>query len=444
MTIHLAPRAISRTAALAALVALVATSVPAHADETPAADPETTVVSGSADPTDSTSDAGETPTEALDSTSTAAPAPTAAAAPEPGSPCFPGACIDNGTVLLGVNPTGALNVGNGAGSASGDRNDVGLQFLPTGNDGVVPGSPYEGWGVADPGSGVSGGAVGGSGNNITVDSFDATSTTATSVVTVGDVDDPTFRVTHSFYPSPSTPNLFVVKVTIQNLTDGTIDRVLYRRMVDWDIEPTEFEELVTIAKGDAAAIVGATDDGFSDPNPLLAPSGVEGNAEDLGPEDRGTTFDLAFGPLSSNGIIEFFLYFGAAATEDEAKAALGEVGAEAYSFGQTSDGGVTGAPNTFILGFSGIGGTPIFADPTPDPDPVPGPGPVVDPVDADSDVVPAAASVTASAPAASVGAAQLPATGASLGRDVAPVGVLMLLGGVVLLAVSRRRGVLTR
>ncbi len=387
----------------------------------------------------------------------AAAAPVAAAAPAPGDPCFPGACIDNGTVLVGVNPTGALNVFNGAGSASGTRNDVGLQFLPTDRDATVGGIPFEGWGVADRDSEVWGGAVGSFGENLTVESFDATGSTATSVVTVGSPTDPTFRVTHRFYPSPSTPNLYVIKVTIENLTDDTIDQVLYRRLVDWDVEPTATNELVTIATGDASAVAGTTDRGlFQSSNPLDPATGTAGDFEDLGPGDLGASFDLAFGPLSSGGLLEFFLYYGAAASETEAKLALGEVGAEAYSFGQTNDGGVTGAPNTFILGFSGIGGTPIFADPTPEPDPTPVDPAPVDPAPAgggtsgagpgaaDSDVALVSAPVASSPQAASVQtSAQLPATGASLSTDLAPVGLLLLAVGGAFVLMGRRRGGLT-
>ena len=63
----------------------------------------------------------------------------------------------------------------------------------------------------------------------------------------------------------------------------------------------------------------------------------------------------------------FTIYYGAAANQAEAIAALGSVRAEAYSLGKpdpavvgTSD----GSPNTFIFGFAGVGGTPIFPDPT--------------------------------------------------------------------------------
>src|SRR5690349_13387039 len=48
------------------------------------------------------------------------------------------ATIDNGTVSLGVNPSGDLND-----AATG----VGLKYDATGNDGTFPGCPCEGWGA---------------------------------------------------------------------------------------------------------------------------------------------------------------------------------------------------------------------------------------------------------------------------------------------------------
>ena len=459
MTIRSAPRALGRAVALVTLISLSATAVPAMADEDPAAPAEVVAPVEAVVPDETAPEAVVPAAEAPEPAEVVPPAPApvpasapapapapapaarvaapvAKAAPVPGDPCFPGACIDNGTVRLGVNSTGALNVGPG----------VGVQFVPTGNDGTVGGTPYEGWGVADPGSGVSGGAIGPSGQDLTVTSFQTMATTATSVVTIGDPNNPTFRVTHAFYPSPSTPNLYVVKVTIKNLTDSTINQVLYRRVVDWDVEPTAFSELITIATGDAKAVAGTSNEGFNNANPLSPLSGVSGDFEDLGPGDQGAAFDLAFGPLSSGGLLEFFLYYGAAASEAAAKAALGEVGAEAYSFGQTNDGGATGAPNTFILGFSDIGGTPLFADPTPEPEPTPvDPAPVdggssgADPVDAGSDITPVSTTVAPQVSSVQT-SAQLPATGASLGTDIAPVGLLLVALGAAFVIVGRRRG----
>lgn len=451
---------------LSAPAEVTAPSEPAPSE--PAAPVPTPATAPAADP--AAAAVAPTPSGPVAHVAAAAAAP-AEAPPAPVDACLPGACIDNGTILLGVNPTGELNISNGAGSASGDRSDVGLHYLPTGNDGTVAGGRYEGWGVADRESGVWGGAnrdeLGPAGRNIAVTSFTSSDSTATSVVTVGDPTAPTFEVTHAFSPSAKTPNLYVVKVTIKNLTDRTIEQVLYRRVMDFDVEPTPYNELVTIATGDAEAILDANDNGFGTVNPLVDTSpivsGAEGDFEDSGPFDHGALFDFGLGSLAPGELLEFLIYYGAAASEDEAKEALAAVGAEAFALGKTTDGVASGgAPNTFIFGFSGIDGTPVFPDPDPDPEPEPvGPTPVdpemdtPDPVegsnddgavadgatDQATDVTPASATTTTTMAAAPVQtSAQLPATGASLSTDLAPVGLLLLALGGAFVIIGRRRG----
>jgi hypothetical protein len=60
--------------------------------------------------------------------------------------------------------------------------------------------------------------------------------------------------------------------------------------------------------------------------------------------------------------VTFTIFYGAAANQTEAMAALGAVSAEAYSLGKpdpVSAGANDGSPNTYIFGFAGVGGTPI-------------------------------------------------------------------------------------
>lgn len=337
-------------------------------------------------------------------------AEAAADAPAPGDPCYPAVCINNGTILLAVNPTGELNTSDGTGSLAGPG-DVGLNFLPTNNDGTSPGCLCEGWGVADPATGVWGGAnraeLGSGGYNVTVESFEYTASTAKSVVVLNDdAGAPYFRVTHEYVPSV-TPNLYQVNVTIQNISGEPIATLQYRRVMDWDIEPTEFDEFVTIDTGTASAITYASDDGFASSNPLEGPSFIdfEGNAVDNGPEDHGALFDFTFPGLANGAARTFVIFYGAAATEAEAYAALAAVGAEAYSFGQTSTDPGRGTPNTFIFAFGNVGGAPLF------------PAPAVAPV-----VQPAAAPTVAT----------LAVTGAA---DMSPVliaGAFALLAGLAL------------
>ncbi|GAA2457225.1 hypothetical protein [Agromyces soli] len=361
------------------------------------------------------------------------------AAPAPGDPCYPAVCIDNGTILLAVNPTGELNTSNAAGSKAGPG-DAGLDYLPTNNDATSPGCLCEGWGVADPASGVWGGAnldtEGPGGTNLVLESFTHTASTATSVVVIQDAEArPVFRVTHQYVPSTATKNLYQVNVTIENLTGETIATVKYRRVMDWDIEPTAFSEFVTIDGGSASALAYSSDDGFASPNPLAGPSSIrfEGNAVDDGPADHGALFDFAFGPLGPGGSLSFVIFYGAAASEAEARAALAAVGAEAYSFGQTSSDPSGGTPNTFIFAFGKVGGAPIFPNEGEEPEPVPVPAPVV--VPAAPVAVPAA-----EVEVAAVSADELASTGAEPAGGLLAAALLAFAGiGLVTTAALRRR-----
>ena len=103
-------------------------------------------------------------------------------------PC-PGKIITNGTVKLGVNCKGELNV-----------DGIGLQYVPDRQRSTSPGCACEGWGAGDTTSTVSGWANQSSGNstNLTQVSFVLPQLPRVSVVDIGT----TFRVTHDDHPSP--------------------------------------------------------------------------------------------------------------------------------------------------------------------------------------------------------------------------------------------------
>jgi len=270
--------------------------------------------------------------------------------------CTDGAIIGNGTVQLGVNCEGHLNSPYPADPLG--IGYMGLRFVPTGNPSTEPGCQCEGWGVGDRLTSTAGYAnrsVDGT-VNLTLLNFAADATTAISTVQVGS----TFRVTHAYRPSPVTANLYEVLVTITNISAADTE-VLYRRVMDWDIAPTEFSEYVTIQNGNAANLFRTDTDGFNSGNPFSFASYQPGPVVDAGPADHGALFDFNFGVLAPNQSVTFRTYYGAAATEVDALAALAAVGAEAYSLGQPSSPGGPdlGIPNTFIFGFSGIGGTPV-------------------------------------------------------------------------------------
>jgi Ca2+-binding RTX toxin-like protein len=289
-------------------------------------------------------------------------------------PCedSPGACIDNGVIQLGIHPTGHLNVSGGALSSGNGTDVVGVRYLPTLAEATAPGCLCEGWGAADATSSVAGYAneVPGPGDservvNLDVVSFTDTDTTALSITDVIDpaTDAAMMRVTHDFHPSTETTKLYEVDVTIQNTSGSPID-ARYRRVMDWDIEPTAFSEFVTINTGTAVELLFASDDGFASSNPLAGPSEISGtgNMTDSGPADHGSLFDFGLGPVAPGASTHFTIFYGAAGNEVDALGAIEAVDGEVFSLGQpsTPDGPTLGTPNTFIFAFAGVGGAAVL------------------------------------------------------------------------------------
>jgi hypothetical protein len=264
------------------------------------------------------------------------------------------AIIANGTIQLGVWDEGHLNVPGGVPSLGGTT-EVGLRFLPTGAEATAPGCLCEGWGAADAISGVTGFANESTDGvqNMTVMSFTFTATTAVSVVRIGT----TLEVTHNYHPS-ITPNLYDVDVTIKNISAAAVD-LRYRRVMDWDVEPTAFSEFSTISGTAAAsAVLFSSNNGFASANPLSGPSdlGATGDFTDVGPADHGALFDFGFGSLAPGASRAFTTFYGAAGNEAGALAALAAVGSSVYSLGQPSSSDPkVGTPNTFIFAFQGVG-----------------------------------------------------------------------------------------
>jgi hypothetical protein len=291
------------------------------------------------------------------------------------------ATISNGTVSLGVNASGDLND---------DATGVGVQYVPTGNDGTFPGCPCEGWGAGAGGAtqfqGRANENLGGADANLRPVSFTTSATTAVSTVDVLRGGTPALRVRQDYHPSPTTPNLYEITITLENLTTGPLTDVRYERDMDWDIEPTPANEFVTINRGASppSALIYSDDNGFGDTYPFSAraegtPNGpigpadevVNANYVDRGPDDHGARFTFSFGTLAAGESKQFFLYYGATGTEADADSAVSAAALEMYSYGQPNvpdggdadtlpDGPAQGKPNTFVWGFRAVGGRPVI------------------------------------------------------------------------------------
>ncbi len=294
--------------------------------------------------------------------------------------------------MLGVGTYGQLNVPGGVASPTGETR-VGLRYMPTGNESTSHGCECEGWGVGIATAGGSRVASGSANNDfggitrLLPVSFTSTASTATSVVELLDDTraDSLLRITHAFTPATETPLLYRVSVSIENISGVVVEDLRYTRTFDWDIEPDTFNEFVTHA-GVAAtpAVLYANNNGFESSDPFasrfpILPEGV-GDFVNLGPTDHGSNFDFGFGTLGIGEIFNFDIFYGAGGTEASLQNALGLVQAEVASFGKAAsdpDGlGVFNSAgletNTFVFGFSGVGGQIIFPDPsTPNPIPLP-------------------------------------------------------------------------
>jgi uncharacterized repeat protein (TIGR01451 family) len=328
-----------------------------------------------------------------------------------------GAVISNGTVSLGVNRTGDLNyncraVGDPScpAASAGGVNPVGLRFVPLNTDGTAPGCLCEGWGMADAVSGLTGYDNEAAGQaNITVNSFvvDGTSR-AVSDVTISDESIPgsQMRVVQDYHPSAASPNMYENTVTVTNTGTGPLTDLRYRRVMDWDVEPTAFREWSTI-QGSSPQLLFDSDNGFASADPLDGPSYRQSQVKcgagytgpctftDLGsggeyptattPADIGALFDFGFGSLPAGQSKTFRVFYGAAPDEAAALSAIGSVGAEVYSMGEPNcpgGGGTTGGcdtlpanagveqgkPNTFIFAFvTTTGDLSITKSDAPDP-----------------------------------------------------------------------------
>lgn len=295
-----------------------------------------------------------------------------------GSQAFAAATIINpdGTIALGVNDQGHLNTSTGSVATNSSTTGLSYKFRDgTWRDATSPGCFCEGWGVSVNGttSGYANVSTDGGAINLSPTSFTSTASTATSVVSLTSLSG--LSVTHAYAPSTvASSTFFVANVTIANTTGSTLTDLKYVRVMDWDVPPTEFSEFVTI-KGTATTTLldDSHDDGFVSADPLANSDGAAGtnnvDFEDNGPADHGAYFRFKFGDLATDTSRTFQIFYGAAANESDALAAIAAEGIELFSLGQsqtcsdTPGGSVCSAANdapTYIFGFKGVGGTPVI------------------------------------------------------------------------------------
>jgi RTX calcium-binding nonapeptide repeat (4 copies) len=259
----------------------------------------------------------------------------------PGSAIAGGAILAVGSVELGVNDTANLIVDCSADPpclpSSSGATQVGLRYSPLNAEAFSAGDGAEGWGAADAASGLTGHANGNEGVpvNMTVESFTATRVAAVSTVKISDPSLPGHELTVSHDFRAGEGDAFLAEVTIANSGTLPLNDVRYRRVMDWDPEPTPQHQWVTIRGAAAAAnVLFDSDDGLASADPLSGHSYQESQAvcgagyagacefTDLGtsgpypasqnPADNGALFDLGFGQLPPGQSARFFMVYGAA------------------------------------------------------------------------------------------------------------------------------------
>ena len=304
--------------------------------------------------------------------------------------------VTNGSGLaVGIQETGAMGVSGTLPAEEGAPSTsafVGLSFVsdydlggaagPTWRDATTPGCLCEGFGVSVNGS-VSGYDSNSNGTSgLTVLDPGGTIIGTDRITTLVELTAlPGLTIMHDYQPSDSA-NLYEAVVTITNSTGSAVTNVQYTRVMDWDVPPTEFSELVTLQGVGLGDLVDSCDNGFQTGDPLSDCSPIlfeDQNAVDSGPADHGARFTFNFGGLAAGASKTFSIFYGAAAGEADALAALALAGAQGiYSFGQCNpaspscgDGAQDGLPATFIFAFGGVGAPPIGG--TPGGSPVPEP-----------------------------------------------------------------------
>jgi hypothetical protein len=274
-----------------------------------------------------------------------------------------------GGVSIGIGDDGALDAGVPL---------TGINLVGVG-DALIPGCLCEAWGAS---FGSTSGAVdrnsGGAFGLITIGASTSGVGTFTTRATIGGALDVT--KVWSEKVANGSGALFEARVTLKNTSASTMSNVRFERAMDWDVPPTEFDEVVTIkGTGTTTLLERSTNDGFHNGDPLdgLLNNGrgpgvglITQDFEDLGPSDHGAMFIFNFGDLLADAEYTFSIYYGAAQSERTALGLLGAVGAELYSFGQQSGDPTFGTPGTFIFAFSGVGGSVVV----PPPGDVPAPG----------------------------------------------------------------------
>lgn len=292
----------------------------------------------------------------------------------------------SGRIKLGVNDGGNLNVGVAASVPSVDGETVtGMRFVDIDNtlgsginaefESTSPGCLCEGWGAA---FSQNGGALqsgdanqddGGLNNIVVASMLMGDSQQVTSHTTVAGCLDVTLKYT----PSDLSDFAYKVDMTFENTCADDITELRWRRVMDWDIEPTAFSERVYLEPGTASDLTCLHDNGFCRADPTISCGGItvgcvaSGSETDAGVADHGAGFFFQFSditaatPLAQGETRSVRTYYGAANTYAQAISEMSKLGdVEAYSIGVPSFADRDSGGPAHFFAFGGVGGDVII------------------------------------------------------------------------------------
>ncbi len=254
----------------------------------------------------------------------------------------------NAGVITG--PGGAVSVGIGTGGNLFDPGPfIGFRRNSNGLDPISPGTPHEGWGARV-------GGIGGRvqphflGNQNFVSngsSFLPASATTSGFINNGSGN--ALRVDHAF--SFVASNVMAIDVKMTNLS-GATNTMNYRRLGDWDINPTPFSEIIT-ANAAAGDFKQSTFQGFQSGNPndawgsLIPPAGGS-----FGPADFGAGIEIEFLNVANGASRDFAIYYAISLdgqSEAQLRAQLQALGLLYIISGRSTN--TAGQVNSFALGY---------------------------------------------------------------------------------------------
>jgi hypothetical protein len=269
---------------------------------------------------------------------------------------------NDGDFILGVDPDGGLGMcGTGIENIKQNPNYDAVHREGWGASAMVDGSTFYGFSRKY--------------NNGNLETPDPVISTGSTAATSVKVSTGPLKVTHDYEPSSDTDDLFKVTVTYENTSSTqTLTDLRYRRIMDWDLDPTPECYSFFYDGDDPKYLEYATNNGYGSPNPLLKPNPFPdetigpdddyeyyyarngkpytvigpcpgsdcpaGGVFDIGPTDQGALWNFQFDSVSipPMGSFSFKIYFGVADDKAAADTAVNAVGAAMGSYGFTAFG----------------------------------------------------------------------------------------------------------